>query len=128
VSPSHQVRRWRSCYRWATLTLLAHAFLVVAAVTEHARQQTPFGLVPLRLEDGFQARSVQHERAPPATPVRRVSRCAATWAAPRVTGNSTIAQALDRPSAAGTPAARSRRHAHSENGAATTGAVTTPGA
>jgi SRSO17 transposase len=27
----HQVRRWRSWYRWATLALLAHAFLVVAA-------------------------------------------------------------------------------------------------
>jgi hypothetical protein len=46
VSPSHQVRRWRSCYRWTPLALLAHAFLVVA-VAEHARQQTPFGLVPL---------------------------------------------------------------------------------
>ena len=27
----HQVRRWRSWYRWATLAMLAHAFLVVAA-------------------------------------------------------------------------------------------------
>ena len=25
----HQVRRWRSWYRWATLAMLAHAFLVV---------------------------------------------------------------------------------------------------
>jgi SRSO17 transposase len=25
----HQVRRWRSWYRWTTLVLLAHAFLVV---------------------------------------------------------------------------------------------------
>jgi hypothetical protein len=33
VSPSHQVRRWRSCYRWAALALPAHALLVVAAVT-----------------------------------------------------------------------------------------------
>jgi SRSO17 transposase len=31
----HQVRRWRSWYRWATLTMLAHAFLVVAAFTQH---------------------------------------------------------------------------------------------
>jgi hypothetical protein len=64
----------------------------------------------------------------PIAPVRRVSRRAARWTAPRVTGNNTIPQALDRPSAAGTPAARSRHHAHTENGAATTGAVTTPGA
>ena len=61
-------------------------------------------------------------------PVRRVSRCAARWTAPRVTDNNTIPQVLDRPNAAGTPAARSRHHAHTENGAATTGAVTTPGA
>jgi hypothetical protein len=33
VSPSHQVRRWRSCYPWTTLAPLAHAFPVVAAVT-----------------------------------------------------------------------------------------------
>ena len=32
----HQVRRWRSWYRWTTLAMLAYAFLVVAAVTEHA--------------------------------------------------------------------------------------------
>jgi hypothetical protein len=43
----HQVRRWRSWYRWATLAMLAHAFLVVAAVAERARQQPPSGLVPL---------------------------------------------------------------------------------
>jgi SRSO17 transposase len=29
----HQVRRWRSWYRWTTLAMLAHAFLVVAALT-----------------------------------------------------------------------------------------------
>src|SRR4029453_7851266 len=28
----HQVRRWRSWYRWVTLAMLAYAFLVVAAV------------------------------------------------------------------------------------------------
>jgi hypothetical protein len=44
---AHQVRRWRSWYRWATLAMLAHAFLVVAAVAERARQQPPSGLVPL---------------------------------------------------------------------------------
>jgi len=43
----HQVRRWRSWYRWVTLAMLAHAFLVVAAVTEHTRQPPPSGLIPL---------------------------------------------------------------------------------
>ena len=39
----HQVRRWRSWYRWATLAMLAHAFLVVAALTEHTRHPPPQG-------------------------------------------------------------------------------------
>jgi hypothetical protein len=43
----HQVRRWRSWYRWVTLAMLAHAFLVVAALTEHARHPPPPGLVGL---------------------------------------------------------------------------------
>jgi SRSO17 transposase len=43
----HQVRRWRSWYRWATLAMLAHAFLVVAAVTERARDPGPPGLIKL---------------------------------------------------------------------------------
>ena len=34
----HQVRRWTSWYRWATLAMLAAAFLAIAAATEHARQ------------------------------------------------------------------------------------------
>ena len=33
----HQVRRWRSWYRWMTLALLAHAFLVVAALADNTR-------------------------------------------------------------------------------------------
>jgi hypothetical protein len=44
---SHQVRRWRSWYRWVTLAMLAYAFLVVAAVTEHDRHPPPLGLIPL---------------------------------------------------------------------------------
>jgi SRSO17 transposase len=44
---SHQVRRWRSWYRWVTLAMLAHAFLVVAAVTQHARHPPPSGLISL---------------------------------------------------------------------------------
>jgi SRSO17 transposase len=43
----HQVRRWCSWYRWVTLAMLAYAFLVVAAVTEHARLPPPLGLIPL---------------------------------------------------------------------------------
>jgi SRSO17 transposase len=43
----HQVRRWRSWYRWATLAMLAHAFLVVAALTERTRRPPPSGLIPL---------------------------------------------------------------------------------
>jgi SRSO17 transposase len=41
----HQVRRWRSWYRWVTLAMLAHALLVVAAALERIRP--PPGLVPL---------------------------------------------------------------------------------
>jgi SRSO17 transposase len=43
----HQVRRWRSWYRWTTLAMLAHAFLVVAALTEQARHPPPSGLISL---------------------------------------------------------------------------------
>jgi SRSO17 transposase len=43
----HQVRRWTSWYRWATLAMLASAFLAVAAATEHARDPGPAGQIPL---------------------------------------------------------------------------------
>jgi SRSO17 transposase len=43
----HQVRRWRSWYRWVTLAMLAYAFLAVAAATQHARHPPPLGLIPL---------------------------------------------------------------------------------
>jgi hypothetical protein len=43
----HQVRRWRSWYRWVTLAMLAYAFLVVAAVTEHAQRPAPPGAIEL---------------------------------------------------------------------------------
>src|SRR5829696_8419000 len=43
----HQVRRWRSWYRWATLAMLAHAFLVVAALTSNTRPPPPPRLIPL---------------------------------------------------------------------------------
>jgi len=50
----HQVRRWRSWYRWVTLAMLAHAFLVVAAVAEHTRHPPPSGLI------GLTCNEVQH--------------------------------------------------------------------
>jgi SRSO17 transposase len=43
----HQVRRWRSWYRWMTLAMLAHAFLVVAALTDNTRHPPPPGLISL---------------------------------------------------------------------------------
>jgi hypothetical protein len=50
----HQVRRWRSWYRWATLAMVAHAFLVVAALTERTQRPPPSGLV------GVTCNEVQH--------------------------------------------------------------------
>ena len=43
----HQVRRWRSWYRWVTLAMLAYAFLVVTARTERACRPAPPGVVEL---------------------------------------------------------------------------------
>ena len=43
----HQVRRWRSWYRWATLSMLAHAFLMVAALIERTHHPAPSELIPL---------------------------------------------------------------------------------
>jgi SRSO17 transposase len=34
---AHQVRRWTSWYRWATLAMLAYAFLAVASAPERDR-------------------------------------------------------------------------------------------
>jgi SRSO17 transposase len=50
----HQVRRWRCWYRWVTLAMLAHAFLVVAAVTERTRRPPPSGLI------GLTCNEIQH--------------------------------------------------------------------
>jgi hypothetical protein len=52
------VRRWRSWYRWTTLAMLAHAFLVVAALTERTRHPPPSGLI------GLTCNEVQHLFAP----------------------------------------------------------------
>jgi hypothetical protein len=43
----HQVRRWRSWYRWTTLAMLATAFLTIVAATEHARRSAPADQIPL---------------------------------------------------------------------------------
>jgi SRSO17 transposase len=43
----HQVRRWRSWYRWTTLAMVALAFLVVLTVTHRAQHPTPAGLTEL---------------------------------------------------------------------------------
>ena len=43
----HQVRRYRSWYRWVTLAMVAHAFLVVAAVVERRHRPPPSRLVAL---------------------------------------------------------------------------------
>jgi SRSO17 transposase len=50
----HQVRRWRSWYRWTTLALLAHAFLVVVAATERTQHPPPSGLI------GLTCNEIQH--------------------------------------------------------------------
>jgi hypothetical protein len=43
----HQVRRWRSWYRWVTLAMLAYAFLVVVARTERDQHPPPPGVIAL---------------------------------------------------------------------------------
>jgi SRSO17 transposase len=43
----HQVRRWHSWYRWVTLAMLAHAFLVVAAQAERSRSPASPKLIEL---------------------------------------------------------------------------------
>ena len=67
----HQVRRWRSWYRWATLAMLAHAFLVVAALTSNTRHPPPPELI------GLTCNELQHLVAalltrPIADPAHRV--------------------------------------------------------
>src|SRR5215218_8655535 len=44
---SHQVRRWRSWYRWTTLAMLAHAFLVVLAASYRTQHPPPTRLISL---------------------------------------------------------------------------------
>jgi SRSO17 transposase len=60
----HQVRRWTSWHRWATLTLLAHAFLTVTAAVEH-HQATPADQIPLTPQ---RDQTPLRRRAAPSTP------------------------------------------------------------
>jgi hypothetical protein len=43
----HQVRRWRSWYRWTTLAMVAHVVLVVLAATHRIRHPPSPGLISL---------------------------------------------------------------------------------
>jgi SRSO17 transposase len=46
----HQVRTWKSWYRWTTLALLAHLFLAITTAQARARP-APEGLIPLTLNE-----------------------------------------------------------------------------
>jgi hypothetical protein len=72
----HQVRTWTSWHRWATLALLAHAFLTVTAAVEHARAPAPDDQIPLtRNEIGHLITVVL---LPPIWALRRRLHCS-TW-------------------------------------------------
>jgi len=65
----HQVRTWRSWYRWTTLVLVAHVFLAIATAAAQALP-VPVGLIPLTLNEFrhlFAALVIA-----PAQPVRHV--------------------------------------------------------
>jgi SRSO17 transposase len=47
----HQVRRWKSWYRWTTLAMLAHAFLAIACAIERDTTPTPTGLITLTVNE-----------------------------------------------------------------------------
>jgi SRSO17 transposase len=58
----HQVRRWRSWYRWTTLAMVAHAFLVVAALADHTRHPSPSGLIALTCNEVQHLLAALHTR------------------------------------------------------------------
>jgi SRSO17 transposase len=58
----HQVRRWRSWYRWTTLAMVAHAFLVVAALTDRTRHPSPSGLIALTCNEVQHLLATLHAR------------------------------------------------------------------
>ena len=47
----HQVRRWKSWHRWATLAMLAHAFLAVSTAVERAETPAPTSLIELTVNE-----------------------------------------------------------------------------
>jgi hypothetical protein len=47
----HQVRRWAPWHRWATLAMLAHAFLAVATAGERQHAPAPAGLIELTVNE-----------------------------------------------------------------------------
>ena len=47
----HQVRAWRSWYRWTTLAMFAHAFLAVATAVERDATPGPVGLIALTVNE-----------------------------------------------------------------------------
>jgi len=47
----HQVRTWRSWYRWTTMAMLAHAFLTALSVSEHPHPQDEPDLIPFTLAE-----------------------------------------------------------------------------
>jgi SRSO17 transposase len=67
----HQVRRWRSWYRWTTLAMLAHAFLAAVTATERARAGSQDGLIPITLAE-VQRLFNRMTANPAATPADRL--------------------------------------------------------
>jgi hypothetical protein len=47
----HQVRRWTSWHRWATLAMLAPDFLTVITAAERTMIPTPEGMIPLTVNE-----------------------------------------------------------------------------
>lgn len=63
----HQVRRWTSWHRWATLAMLARAFLAVTAAAERRDRPAPDGLIPLT------GNEIQHLFAALISPVHNLA-------------------------------------------------------
>jgi len=47
----HQVRRWTSWHRWATLAMLAPDFLTVITAAERTMIPTPEGMIPITVNE-----------------------------------------------------------------------------
>jgi SRSO17 transposase len=64
----HQVRTWRSWYRWTTMAMLAHAFLTAVTVSEHTRphDEPEPDLIPLTLAEAQRLLARLTTNPPPA--------------------------------------------------------------